>query len=35
MKDFLGIGHGPRWADRFGTIAVMAWWVVATAGMLL
>ena len=35
MKEMPGIGRGPRWVDRLGTIAVMAWWVLAMAGTLL
>ncbi len=35
MKGFIDIGRGPRWADRVGTIAVVAWWVLAAGGLLL
>jgi hypothetical protein len=35
MSKRLNIGTSAGWADRLGTAAVFAWWVLAISGMLL
>ena len=35
MKQRLGIGKVVRRADRLGTTAVSAWWLLTIGGMLL
>jgi hypothetical protein len=30
----LDIGSGARWADRLGTTAVFAWWLLTISGLL-
>jgi hypothetical protein len=35
MKQMLNIGRSVGWIDRFGTTAVLAWWVLTIGGLLL
>jgi hypothetical protein len=34
MKDRLDFGGTARWADRLGTTAVFAWWLLTLGGVL-
>lgn len=35
MRIDFEIGDGGRWAERFGTGAVFAWWLLTIGGILL
>jgi hypothetical protein len=35
MNERLTIGRSAGWADRLGTTAVLAWWVLTIGGILL
>ena len=35
MNDRLGFGGGTRWADRLGTSALFAWWLLTLGGAVI
>lgn len=35
MNERFSMGGGAHWADRLGTTAVFAWWLLTTGGLLL